>query len=92
MIWWRRLFRRASKQLLVNMEYQLHCTLYSFDGKRAVEVREFANGKTYLMESEWVEGTTFRERHSGSLVGPFASPAEAERFIVATSWFNGRPS
>jgi hypothetical protein len=65
------------------------CTLYSDDGKRAAEVREFSNGEAYLLESEWVEGTTFEDRHSGSLVGPFASPAHAERFIVATSWFNG---
>jgi hypothetical protein len=64
-------------------------TLYSLDGKRAAEVLEFRNGETYLDEREWSEGTTFKNRHSGSLVGPFASPEDAEKFIVATSWFRG---
>jgi hypothetical protein len=63
--------------------------LYSEDGKRAAEVLEFDNGEIYLDEQEWVEGTTFKNRHSGKLVGPFASPADAEKFIVATSWFRG---
>ena len=26
------------------------------------EVREFRNGKTYLAEREWVEGTTLNDR------------------------------
>lgn len=64
-------------------------TLYSHDGKRAADVLEFCSGEIYLDEQEWVEGTTFRNRHSGSLVGPFTSPEDAERFIVATPWFNG---
>jgi hypothetical protein len=63
--------------------------LYSDDGKRAAEVLEFCNGETYLDEQEWVEGNTYKNRHSGGLVGPFASPAEAESFIVATPWFRG---
>jgi len=67
-------------------------TLYSEDGKRAVGVLEFGNGETYLDEQEWVEGTTFKNRHSGRLVGPFASPADAEKFIVATRWFRGSHS
>jgi hypothetical protein len=37
-----------------------------------------------------VEGTTFSDRHSGNMVGPFASPADAEQFIVATAWFRRR--
>jgi hypothetical protein len=51
---------------------------------------EFQNGETYLHEKEWVEGTAFKNRHSGRLVGPFASPADPERFIVGTPWFWGR--
>jgi hypothetical protein len=74
---------------LAGSHYQVACTLYSKDGKRAAEVREFSNGETYLLESEWVDGTTFAERHEGRMVGPFASPTDAERFIVATPWFNG---
>jgi hypothetical protein len=74
---------------LAGSQYRVAFTLYSRDGKRSAEVREFSNGESYLLESEWVEGTTFVERHSGRLVGPFASPTHAERFIVATSWFNG---
>ena len=64
-------------------------TLYSVDGKRAAEALEFRNGETYLDEKEWIEGATFTNRHSGSLVGPFDSPGDAEKFIVATSWFRG---
>jgi hypothetical protein len=52
-------------------------------------VLEFRNGETYLDEQEWVEGTTFKNRRSGRLVGPFSSPDEAERFIAATPWFRG---
>ncbi|WP_431206039.1 hypothetical protein ACQ86E_15095 [Bradyrhizobium betae] len=69
--------------------YRVAATLYSGDGKRSAEVREFANGETYLLESELVEGTIFKERHEGRMVGPFPSPMHAEQFIVATPWFNG---
>jgi len=75
---------------LAGTQYLVACTLYSKDGKRAAEVREFSNGETYLLENEWVDGTTFAKRHAGRLVGPFASPTHAEHFIVATPWFNGR--
>lgn len=89
MTWWGKLFGRR-KRSLDGMEYRVEKTLYSLDGKRAAELREFSNGEVYLLESDWVEGTTFEPRHSGRLVGPFASPEKAERFIVATSWFTGQ--
>ena len=78
-----------SKSPLHGQEYRSAFVLYSKDGKRAVDVLEFRNDGTYLDEKEWVEGTTFTNRHSGKLVGPFASPTEAEKFVVATSWFCG---
>jgi len=71
------------------MLYRSERSLYSSDGKRAAEILEFDNREIYIRESEWVEGTTFQDRHSGNVVGPFASPDDAERFIVATSWFRG---
>lgn len=79
-----------SKSPIQGQEYRSVFKLYSADAKREVEVLEFLNGETYLDEREWVEGTTFKNRHSGSLVGPFASPEDAEKFIVATRWFTGR--
>jgi hypothetical protein len=87
--WWDKLLRRQSKSPLTG-EYRVAFNLYSEDGKRMAEVREFRNGKTYLVEREWVEGTTFNDRHSGKMVGPFASPEDAKKFIVATAWFRGR--
>lgn len=83
------MFKPAPQAGLHGSEYQTICTLYSPDGKRAAEVRVFANGETYLAESESAGGTTFVDRHSGSMVGPFKSPQHAERFIVGTSWFRG---
>ena len=80
-----------NKSSLQGQEYRSAFTLYSVDGKRVAEVLEFRNGETYLDEQESLEGTTFKNRHSGSLVGPFASPEDAEKFIVATSWFRGSP-
>jgi hypothetical protein len=78
-----------SNSSLRGQEYRCAFTLYSEDGKRSAAVLEFANGETYLDEQEWFEGATFKNRHSGSLVGPFTSPEAAEKFIVATSWFRG---
>ena len=78
-----------SKSPIQGQEYRSAFKLYSEDGKRLADVLEFRNGETYIDEQEWVEGTTFKNRHSGSLVGPFASPADAETFIVETSWFRG---
>ena len=90
MEWWDRLFRRRARASLAGTHFQTRQLLYSEDGKRKVEVREFDNGKTYLLESDWVEGDTFEDRHSGQMVGPFTSPTHAERFIVATPWFTGQ--
>jgi hypothetical protein len=81
--------KQKAKSSLHGLEYRVVFSLYSEDGKREVEVREFRNGETYLVEREWVE-RAFKDRHSGRMVGPFASPEVAERFIVATSWFLGR--
>ena len=78
-----------SKSPLQGQEYRIAFTLYSVDGKRAAAVLEFRNGEAYLHEQEWVEGTTFENRHAGRLVGPFSSPKDAEKFIVATPWFHG---
>ena len=74
---------------LYGREYRSVFKLYSTDGKRGVDVMEFDNGETYLDEMEWVEGTTFKNRHGDKLVGPFASPKEAESFIISTQWFRG---
>ena len=80
---------RKGRSSLYGLEFRVAFNLYSKDGKRHAKVCEFSNGETYLDEQEWVEGTTFKNRHSGRLVGPFASPEDAERFIVATPWFRG---
>jgi hypothetical protein len=89
MAWWSRFFTRKARSPLYGLEFRVAFDLYSEDGKRRVEVREFSNGESYLVEREWVEGTTFKDRHSGRMVGPFASSADAESFIVATPWFRG---
>ena len=87
---WNQIFKRKTGSSLYGREYKVAFKLYSEDGKREAEVREFSNGETYLVEREWVEGTTFNDRHEGRMVGPFASPKHAEKFIVATAWFCGR--
>lgn len=78
-----------NKSSLYGQKYRSSFKLYSADGKRAAEALEFSSGETYIDEQEWFEGNTFKNRHAGSLVGPFASPEDAEEFIVATSWFRG---
>lgn len=90
MAWWRRLLRRSGQAARDGTEFRVAFVLYSEDGKRAAEVREFSNGQTYLLETERVERTTFEARHAGRMVGPFKTPAHAERFIVATPWFKGQ--
>ena len=71
-------------------EYRVAFSLYSKDGKREVEVREFRDGEAYLVERELVDATTFKDRHDGRMVGPFAPTDVAEKFIVATAWFSGQ--
>lgn len=78
-----------SRSPLQGQEYRSVFQLYSADGRRGVRVLQFRSGEVYLDELEWVEGTTFKNRHSGRLVGPFSSPEDAETFIVATAWFRG---
>ena len=89
MAWWEKLPKRSDNSSLAGVEYRVAFKLYSEDGKREAEVRELRDGKTYLIERDWVEGNTFKDRHSGRSVGPFASPQAAEQFIVGTSWFRG---
>jgi hypothetical protein len=55
-----------SKSPIQGQEYRSAFKLYSEDGKRVAEVLEFRNGETSLDEQEWVEGTTFRNRHTAS--------------------------
>jgi len=90
MAWWSQIFKRKAGSDLRGLDYGVASKLYSEDGKREVEVREFNTGETYLVEREQIEGTTFNDRHSGRMVGPFASPEDAEKFIVSTAWFCGR--
>lgn len=87
--WWKKLLGGASDKPLERAMYQVATRLYSRDGKRSAEICEFDNGETYLLESEWVDGTEIRERHEGRMVGPFRSPKPAEQFIVTTAWFAG---
>lgn len=90
MAWWTRFLNRKADSPRDGDEFRVAFKLYSKDGQREVEVREFRNGQTYLVERERVEGTSFADRHSGRMVGPFASPKVAEKFIVGTAWFCGR--
>ena len=90
MAWWTRYLNREANPSCEGDEFRVAFMLYSEDGQREVELREFRNGQTYLVEREWVEGASSADRHSGRMVGPFASPKAAERFIVATAWFPGR--
>lgn len=90
MRWWRQLRSKGLETSRAGKAYCIAATLYSADGKRCAEILKFRWGKTYLRESDWVEGTLFAPRHEGRLVGPFDTPLAAERFIVATDWFNGR--
>lgn len=90
MTWWGRLFQRTARSSsLDGLEFHVAFSVYSEDGKREVEVREFSNGETYVVEREWIEGDTFGDRHGGRMVGPFGSPTAAETFSVGTRWFTG---
>ena len=87
--WLYRLFGITSNKPIAGAEYRVTSTLYSFDGKRSAEIREFSHGGTYILEAESIESSSFKERHDGRLVGPFVSPKHAEQFIVSTDWFRG---
>lgn len=89
MRWLTRLLNRRAPASLDGQQFRAAFTLYSKDGQREVEVREFRMGQTYVVEREQTEGV-FVDRHSGRMVGPFASPKAAESFIVTTDWFCGR--
>ena len=73
---------------LEGLEYRIAFALYSKEGRRGAKVLEFLHGESFLLELECID-ETWAERHSGRLVGPFASPTDAEHFIIATPWFNG---
>jgi hypothetical protein len=90
MEWWQRLRGQDPEGSIAGKQYRVIKALYSIDGKRRADICKFRWGKTYLLESDWVEGTTFAPRHEGRMVGPFDSPLAAERFIVGTDWFCGR--
>jgi len=87
MPWWDRLLGR--QQSLDGSSYRIAFSLYSEDAAREVEVREFSNGETYLVERERGADGQYVDRHSGRMVGPFASPGQAEAFIAGTPWFTG---
>ena len=89
MNWWRRLLGARGNASLDRLTFRVPFTLYSEDGQRQAEVREFSNGQTYPLERERDEKGVIVARHSSSLVGPFRSPKAAQRFIVRTDWFAG---
>jgi hypothetical protein len=89
MEWWNRFLGRIFNKPINGAEYRTVSTLFSSDGLRSAEILKFREGYTYLLEAERVEGSDFKERHDGRLVGPFTSPKHAEQFIVSTVWFNG---
>lgn len=89
MAWWNITLKWRPRSSLKGRTYTVAFILYSLDGKRAAEVRSFDNGETYISEEEWVQGTTYENRHGGRIVGPFPSPDDAEAFIVKTAWFCG---
>ena len=88
MTWWTGIFGRKQTPSPSGLNYKVSLTLYSEDGTREAEILEFSNGETYLSESE-LDGGEFKDRHSGRMVGPFATPADAEKFITVTAWFRG---
>ena len=67
MAWLERLFRRSGESTWIGPRFGPPSSSIARDGKRAAEVREFSNGQTYLLESEWVSGTTYEERHGGRM-------------------------
>ncbi len=89
MKWLKRFFSRPPRQSIAGRSYRIDSTLYSLDGNRSAELREYDTGKAYILESERGEDGQFVAIHDGAVVGPFASLRAAEKFIVATTWFAG---
>ena len=71
----------------MNPEYRVAFCLYTADGSRGIEVRVRRDGKSYLIERKWVEGTTWKDRDGREEVGPYVSPEEAEAAAIRTAWF-----
>jgi hypothetical protein len=89
MAWWHRLFSPKAGAPSEGSEYKVASSLYSVDGTRGAEVRVRRNGRTYFVEREWVEGTTFKDRGRGEEIGPYETPEAAEAAAVARPWFSG---
>ena len=87
MAWWTSLFAQKTPLSLNGMEFRTVFNLYSPDGRREAEVRELRTGEAYIVERERKGDGAFKDRHNGRMVGPFASPEDAEAFIIATRWF-----
>jgi hypothetical protein len=69
-------------------DYRVAFCLYTKDGKRSVEVRERRDGRTYFVEREWIEGTTFKDLNPGEEIGPYDSPEAAEAAAISRPWFS----
>ena len=90
MAWWNEIAARVGGDLKGH-KFQLTSTLYNLDASQSAELLDFGLIRgTYIREKVRATDGQFVDRHSGRLVGPFTSPKDAEAFIVATDWFNGR--
>ncbi len=87
MAWWNRRFsRRDLRPPLSDDYYTVPFVLYTEDGGRGAEILLRSDGLAFYVETEWVEGTTFRPR-TGDLIGPYKSAEEAEHAVATSSWF-----
>ena len=90
MAWWHRLFVWGAKR--PSEWYRVPIRLFSRDGKRSVELRQYRNGQVFFVDQIWVEGTTFKDRDEGAQIGPFESLAAAETAAVNRPWFGATDS